>query len=530
MIGALERLLLGRTLAGRYEVHEVIGRGGMSVVYRGTDRTLGRPVAVKLISLPADTEAKRAHLRERFRREAGSAASIPPHPNVVQVYDYGTDPELDVDFIVMELLVGRDLKEALAGSPPSREEAVRILREAARGLSAGHRAGIVHRDVKPANVFLAGRERFESVRLLDFGIAKPLAASPGDDDLTLGGQLPHSPAYASPEQVDPDRAVTFASDVYQLGLIGYELLTGERPYDDRDRERIRAGEEVPPRGGPGWEALPPPLRETVAQALRTRPEDRFPDAAAFAEALSGGLDDDRTLLESRPPATARPAEAPVRGVTPPTGAAPLGRRAAPPHGGRRGKVLGALVALLAVVGVAWALTRGGGPVDAAPNPTVATGAATAATPPPEPAGEEADSAGAGESAEQREAIRVQETIVRLNEAWVTGDLDAHLAHYADRVDFYSAGQAPRSRIREERERDLRTFNRDRAIRIVRQAVTFPAPGRALALVDKEWTFVGDELRRTGAGRQEMELEERDGRWVVVSERMRRTTRSSEERV
>jgi len=528
MIGALEQLLLGRTLAGRYEVHEVIGRGGMSVVYRGTDRTLGRPVAVKLISLPADTEEMRAHLRERFRREAGSAASIPPHPNVVQVYDYGTDPELDVDFIVMELLVGRDLKEALATSPPSREEAVRILREAARGLSAGHRAGIVHRDVKPANVFLVGRERFESVRLLDFGIAKPLASSAGDDDLTLGGQLPHSPAYAPPEQVDPDRAVTFASDVYQLGLIGYELLTGERPYDDRERERIRAGEEVAPRGGPEWEALPPPLRETVAQALRTRPEERFPDAAAFAEALSAALDDDRTLLEPRPSAPARPVEAPVGGASPPP-PPPRRRRTVPPRGGQRGKVLAGLVVLLALAGATWALTRGGDPADAAPAPTAAQGTATASTPPPEPTGGEADSIVPAESAEERYAVQVQETIVRLNEAWVAGDLDAHLAHYADRVDFYSADDAPRSRIREERERDLRTFNRDRTIRIVRQAVTFPAPGRALALVDKEWTFVGDELRRMGAGQQEMVLEERDGRWVVVSERMRRTTRSSQER-
>jgi predicted Ser/Thr protein kinase len=588
MTEALERLLLGRTLAGRYEIREVIGRGGMSVVYSGTDGTLGRPVAVKLISLPAASEDMRAHLRERFRREAGSAARIPPHPNVVQIYDYGTDPELDIDFIIMELLEGRDLKEALAVSPPSRDEAVRVLREAARGLSAGHRVGIVHRDVKPANVFLAGRDRFESVRILDFGIAKPVTGRPGEDDLTLGGQLPHSPAYASPEQVDPDRPVTFASDVYQLGLIGYELLSGERPYDDRDRERIRAGEEVAPRGGPEWDALPPPLRHTILRALRTRPEDRFPDAAAFAEELSAAAaDDDRTILEARPVPVAAPAPPPDATVAapaapPPRVEAPAPRpaepRPAPPsdsrppvmapppppagagpvrpaRSGGMGKVLAALAAVLVLAALAWAMTRGGG--DDAPDPAPTAAAAGADAPADTGAlarefegveGEaarrelEGGAAPAGgapaatpgapardEAAERAAAAAVQRTVVALNDSWVNGDMDAHLANYAEQVDFYGAADAPRSRIRRERQNDLRTFNQNRQIRVLRQAVTFPEPGRARALVDKEWTFEGDRQRRTGAGRQELILVERGGRWVVVSEKMLETTRSRVER-
>jgi serine/threonine-protein kinase len=580
MTEALERLLLGRTLAGRYEIREVIGRGGMSVVYSGVDGTLGRPVAVKLISLPAASEDMRDHLRERFRREAGSAARIPPHPNVVQIYDYGTDPELDIDFIIMELLEGRDLKEALAVSPPSRDEAVRVLREAARGLSAGHRVGIVHRDVKPANVFLAGRDRFESVRILDFGIAKPVTGRPGEDDLTLGGQLPHSPAYASPEQVDPDRPVTFASDVYQLGLIGYELLSGERPYDDRDRERIRAGEEVAPHGGPGWDAVPLPLRHTILRALHTRPEDRFPDAAAFAEELSAAAaDDDRTILEHRtvtaaaapappvvvpadataaaperpapraaPPAEPRPAAGP-----PPPASAPPARPESARRSGGMGKVLAAIAAVLVLAAVAWALTRGGGDeqADPASPAAVAEGDAPADTGAlarefegvegeaarretegggTAPAGGAPGTAGGrDEAAERAAAAEVQTAIVALNDSWVNGDMDAHLAHYAERVDFYEAADAPRSRIREERERDLRAFNQNRQIRVLRQAVTFPEPGRARALVDKEWKFEGDELRRTGAGRQELILERRGGRWVVVSEKMLETTRSRQER-
>ncbi|HEX7243253.1 MAG TPA: serine/threonine-protein kinase, partial [Longimicrobiaceae bacterium] len=316
MTQAYERLLVGHVLAGRYEVGEVIGRGGMSVVYHGVDRTLGRPVAVKVVSLPSVSDEMRANLRERFRREAGSAACIPHHPNVVQVYDYGTDPELDLDFIVMELLVGRDLKEALAagGLPP--QQGIRLLREAARGLAAGHRVGIVHRDVKPANLFLVGEGNVESVRVLDFGIAKPLDADP-EADLTRTGHFAYSPAYASPEQLRRERAFTPASDVYQLGLIGYELLAGERPFDEAERLRIRAGErlEVPVRGR--WSHAPSALRAVLERALRAEPEERYADAGELAEALAADdVDWDETVVEA-PVLVATAAAVPPRVVEAP---------------------------------------------------------------------------------------------------------------------------------------------------------------------------------------------------------------------
>jgi serine/threonine protein kinase len=296
----LEGLMVGRTLAGRYEVVDAIARGGMSVVYRGLDKTLGREVGVKVVSLAAASDTALANFRERFRREAASAARI-QHPNVVQIFDYGTDPELELDFIVMELLRGRDLKEAMIERPLTHPEALRILVDAARGVAAGHRAGIVHRDVKPANVFLIGDEEIDTVKILDFGIAKPLEDDP-ENALTTIGSLPHSPAYASPEQLDMSAPVTASSDVYQLGLIGYEMLAGKRPFDAEERAAVRGGEDVPLPETEAWSSVPVRVREVVQRALRPRPADRFPDAASFAEALIAAqvVEDEATAFHAVP--------------------------------------------------------------------------------------------------------------------------------------------------------------------------------------------------------------------------------------
>jgi eukaryotic-like serine/threonine-protein kinase len=283
-------------LGGRYELLETIGQGGMSTVHRALDRTLGRQVAVKVIR--HDPAADPEHLRARFRREAANAARIPPHPNLVQIYDYGTDAVGDRDFIVMELLRGRDLKAVLRERRPGTDEAVGILLQAARGVAAGHRAGIVHRDVKPANILLTGDGPHAAVRVLDFGIAKLLEGDP-DDDLTRLGHAPHTPAYASPEQ-RAGRAPGPASDVYQLGLVAYELLAGVRAFDVEDRERMARGEAVPLLARGDWERVAAPLRGVVERALRPEPADRYPDAAAFAEALAAAWEDDHTV--AAPPA------------------------------------------------------------------------------------------------------------------------------------------------------------------------------------------------------------------------------------
>lgn len=539
MSHSLEALLIGRTLVDRYLVEEVIGRGGMSVVYRARDQRLGRPVALKIVSLPAQGPEQHRSLRERFRREAGSAARIPPHPNVVQVYDYGTEREIDLDFIVMELLEGRDLKAAIRDRSLDDAEALRVIREAARGVAAGHRAGIVHRDVKPANVFLAGRERLESVRILDFGIAKAQELVE-EEDLTLAGQLPHSPGYASPEQSVPGHPLTPASDVYQLGLVAYELFAGERPFNETERERIIAGDPVPLPARGRWRSIGPELRGVIERSLHPDPAERFEDASAFAEALSTvpdgwrAVDEDDTLLvpedDSMVVATATPAgslprrtlhdSSPVHAVRPETrdaGTSPRDRS----RFAWMPRQLAKFAIGIALVSLAlWGLGVVGG--DGDPITETAPDALDFGAMEMEfldlyhRAHRNLLDAGAAEQGE--EAVEaVGRVIADAQEALIAGDVERHVSHYADRVSFHNENNVSRSRIRREREADLERYT-DREIVLDRQAIEFPEPRTARALLDRRWEFAGPSESWSGNGRQELVLRLEDGRWRIVSER------------
>jgi eukaryotic-like serine/threonine-protein kinase len=351
---------VAEVLGGRYELHEPIGRGGMSTVYRAFDRALGRPVAVKVVRHEEMPRREIEHLRERFRREAAAVASIPPHPNVVQIFDFGVDEHGDRDFIVMELLAGEDLRSVLRERRPALDEAVRILIGAARGVAAGHRAGVVHRDVKPANLLLVPGEGGDTVRVVDFGIAKTMAGD--DDDLTRTAGVPLTPAYASPEQLSGTGPPGPASDVYQLGLVGYELLAGERPFaaGERERKADAGASAVPSRGG--WDAVPAAIRGVLERALAPDPTARHADAGALADALAaaaavpGAANDETILLPADPTADAPPAP---------------GRPAKHPSLVRRGALAAALLAVVAIVALTWLLSRGEGAA-AAPEGANAT--------------------------------------------------------------------------------------------------------------------------------------------------------------
>ena len=292
-MSGIEGLLLGRVLGDRYRIEEVIGRGGMGAVYRAVDARLGRQVAVKVITVSGGSdEEARERLRARFQREARAAAALPHHPNVVPVYDYGSDVALGLDYLVMELLRGQDLATSLSTSgPPPLATGLRILYEAARGLAVGHRAGLIHRDVKPGNIFLAevGHNELQ-VRMVDFGIAKLIDDEDTASQLTQDGRVPHSPAFASPEQLRGLANLTPASDVFSMGAVGFQLLTGQRPFTESDRNRMSLGMPVePPLLRSVNPAIPEQAEEVVRRALSFDPEDRFADAAEMARALETAL-------------------------------------------------------------------------------------------------------------------------------------------------------------------------------------------------------------------------------------------------
>ena len=238
---------IGQVLGGRYRLVELLGSGGMATIYRATDTGLGRDVALKLL--------RPEYLRDpdfssRFRQEAQAAASL-SHPNIVTVYDYGEDPS--GPYIVMELIDGEDLATILrrSGALPPRQVA-RIGAGVARALAAAHARGLIHRDIKPGNVLIGADG---TVKVVDFGIARAIAEA----QVTLPGTTLGSVHYFSPEQARGEPATT-SSDIYSLGIVLYEMLTGVSAVRGR---QCRVG-------GPGPADRPDP-RPGRGPPVRARP-------------------------------------------------------------------------------------------------------------------------------------------------------------------------------------------------------------------------------------------------------------------
>ncbi len=265
----------------RYELHEMIGCGGMGAVYRALDTKLGRTVALKTAAVKSNGARLTDRVRQRFLREAMALSKV-EHRNVVQVLDFGFADD-GTPFLVMEHLRGRDLGALLAESetPMPVTDVVDIMLAVCAALRACHRAGIIHRDLKPGNIFLAETETGREVKVLDFGVSK----APTADDLTREGQILGTPQYLAPEQIDGK--VGPASDQYALGVVLYVCLTLRLPYEDhQNRQLLRAIETGTFESPRAFRSdLPDALEAIVLRAMHVSPSERFESVYALGQRL-----------------------------------------------------------------------------------------------------------------------------------------------------------------------------------------------------------------------------------------------------
>ena len=327
-----------RSSLPRYRDPQHLARGGMGDVYRATDTQLGRTVAIKVLG---DRYADDESVRERFKREALAAARLSGSPNTVTIFDVGESD--GHPYIVMELLEGGTLEDRLrAGGAQDPADVLRWLEQAAGALDAAHAAGVVHRDVKPGNLLLNSRGE---VSVADFGVASAV----GLDSMTMTGTVLGTAGYLSPEQAKGERA-TPASDRYALGVVAYELLTGERPFASRLRDgrggrpRPRTDPATPSQHGD----VPPELDPVLRRALAKDPAERYASSADFVaalrEALSHAAGTTRALAavgeEEYTPVAAPPRRAASTRLGGCGDPRALGARRRPRHGGcprRRGR-------------------------------------------------------------------------------------------------------------------------------------------------------------------------------------------------
>ena len=316
-------------LPPRYRDPERVGHGGMGEIFRALDESLGRQVAIKVL---AERFAEDDAVRRRFMREALAAARLSGEPNTVTIFDVGEWNERP--FIVMEHLSGGTLDDRIAREGPQPVDRIlRWLEQAAAALDHAHGRGIVHRDVKPGNLLL---DRDGNVHVADFGIA----SAAGMDSLTATGTILGTAGYLSPEQAQGQRA-TAASDLYGLGVVAFELLTGDRPYrrESMTAEAAAHVNEPVPSAAARRRGLPREVDLVFQRALAKRPEHRYPSGRAFVDAL-----DDALRASATDETVAMPVPVP-----------------AAPRPARRWPYVVALLLLGALAGgiLAFALTRGG---------------------------------------------------------------------------------------------------------------------------------------------------------------------------
>jgi Protein kinase domain len=327
---------------GRYQIERELGRGMMGVVYSATDPDLGRRVALKTIQIGfAIPEGERAAFEERFKREARAAAVL-SHPGIVVVHDVGQDPATNTPYIALEYMEGRTLAEHMAaGAPMEWRKAARIVVQLAEALHHAHAKKIIHRDIKPANIMLLDDGQ---AKVMDFGIARLEAST-----LTTTGEFFGTPAYMSPEQARGD-PVDPRTDLFSLGCVLHQLLTGKKPFDAATLPAIlmRVMQETPAPPSRLQPGVPVGLDQVVSRALAKHREQRYADGKSMAEDLED-------VLADRSPRHAAAASS-VGAAGQETGGTSV-IRAEGPSGGRRRRTLflGLGAAVLVALGAAAAL-------------------------------------------------------------------------------------------------------------------------------------------------------------------------------
>ncbi len=270
-LAAINDPLIGKTIAGCYVIEDMLGEGGMSTVYRARHKLVDRPCAIKVMNPVLATDT---NVRERFRREARSTQAI-AHPNVIEIFDQG-EMEDGIPYIVMDLLDGSTLSTLVDAGPIASARSLPIMIQVARGIARAHDLGVVHRDLKPDNIFICRRaERGDLVKILDFGIARSRA----DTRLTNAGELFGTPQYMAPERITAGEAGP-SVDLYALGVIFFEMATGQLPFNASDPATflIRHMKEVPPPPRKIDARVPERLEALVLQLLEKDPRSRPVDA------------------------------------------------------------------------------------------------------------------------------------------------------------------------------------------------------------------------------------------------------------
>ena len=281
--------LIGQVLDGRYKIEDVLGQGGMGMVFRATQTSVHRPVAVKTLN---PSLAAAPQFFERFRREAEIASRL-RHPNVITIYDFGRAQD-GTCYYVMELLEGESLRELVKrDGPMTLRRAVNVIEQACRGLAHAHEQGAVHRDIKPHNIMVQQLDKRDFIKVLDFGLVKALEQE-DEQQLTSTGQVLGTPQYMPPEQAGGE-VVDHRSDLYSMGGVFYYCLTGTSPYGANTVRKALTAALTQPlptvaakrQGAP----VPPALEEFIQKALAREKEDRYQSAQEFLDALLDAVAD-----------------------------------------------------------------------------------------------------------------------------------------------------------------------------------------------------------------------------------------------